>query len=252
MIKITVMSDLHYEWHKDFPDIPKEVEVVVLAGDIISWNHLVDLKLWVEQYPDKQFIMVAGNHDYYSTVLTNMVNYYRDWFKEIPNLNFLENEVYEYKNIVFHGCTLWTDFSCKGDAWKNLGMMEAERSISDFFKIGFREGMITPQDMSDLHTESLQWLSGSIKTHSDKVNVVVTHFPPMIECKHPKIPEGILDTYFNNDLIDFVYNHRIDYWIYGHNHWSDRFKLMDTEFVSNQRGYPREFSNFDSNLILNI
>jgi predicted phosphohydrolase len=253
IIKVALYSDLHTEFGNKFPAVPINVEVVVLAGDDIVGEGHGELEEFCNENYDKQVVMIAGNHNYYDGEFHAVNKMYKEeiilW---APNLHFLNNDTFKYKDIVFHGCTLWTDFSCKGEVWKSIGMMEAQLGISDFHRIRYGDSNITPTVMSNLHLESLQWLSKSLKDHSGKTNVVVTHFPPLMQCKHPHIPEGILDTYFNNNLVDFVDGHDIDWWMYGHNHSSDEFEAYNTRFVSNQKGYPREKTKYDEFLVLDI
>jgi predicted phosphohydrolase len=251
-MKIAIYSDTHTEFGNMFPQVPYNVEVVVLAGDDIVGEGSGELEQFCNDNYDKQIVMVAGNHNYYGGEFHSVNKSYKDMKQWAPNLHFLNNESFEYNGVVFHGCTLWTDFSCKGESWKTIGMLESHRIIADFFKINYGKNKITPQDMSNLHKESLQWLSRSLVEHSGKTNVVVTHFPPVIECKHPKIESNILDTYFNNDLSEFVSEHDIKWWIYGHNHWSDEFSLYGTRFISNQRGYPKEKTQYTEHCIIEV
>lgn len=251
-MKIALYSDTHSEFGNKFPTVPYDVDVIVLAGDDIVGAGNGELEAFCNENYDKQIVMVAGNHNYYGGEFHTVNQQYKEMKQWAPNLHFLNNETFELEGVVFHGCTLWSDFSCKGEAWKQIGMLEAQRNIADFFRIDYGKNKITPQDMSNLHKESLQWLSRSLQEHSDKVSVVVTHFPPVIECKHPKIESNILDTYFNNDLSDFAGEHRIRYWLYGHNHWSDDFVLYNTRFISNQKGYPRERTQYQEHYILEI
>jgi predicted phosphohydrolase len=245
-IKVSIYSDIHTEFGNKFPEVPYDTEVIILAGDDVVGDGKGLLQDFCNINYDKQIVMVAGNHNYYGQDFHSVNKAYKDMVSFAPNLHFLNNETFEYKGIVFHGCTLWTDFSCKGEVYKEIGMLEAGRCISDFRSISYNGGKITPKIVSELHKESKEWLSRSL-LESNSVNVVVTHFPPLLECKHPKIPEGILDTYFNNDLSGLVNDNCISYWVYGHNHWSDDFPLYDTRFISNQCGYPRETTNYRSN-----
>ena len=245
-VTVAIYSDLHTEFGNKFPTVPFGVEIIILAGDDIVGSGSGLLEDFCNENYDKQIVMVAGNHNYYGGEFHTINSQYDGLRMWAPNLHFLNNGTFEYEDLVFHGCTLWTDFSCRGDAWRNIGMLEAGRGIADFHKIRYGNKLITPEIMSKLHRESLEWLSKSLKAVSGKTNIVVTHFPPVIECKHPEIPEGILDTYFNNNLVDFVDSHEIKWWVYGHNHYSDEFELYSTRFVSNQKGYPREKTGFDS------
>ncbi len=247
-MKIAVYSDLHLEFNKDLKlDVADEVEVVVLAGDIVVGTDSKFITDLCSQYPDKEVIYVAGNHEYYNQTMADVLMHYRELSDKTPNLHFLNDSNVEIKNVVFHGTTLWTGFNSKGEAWRNIGKMEAERNLSDFYTIKVRGSRMSADIMEGLHKQAVQWLHRSLQEHSDKTNVVVTHWPPLIECKHPHIEPNLLDTYFNNDLQELISECNIDLWVYGHNHWSDEFELYDTRVISNQLGYPREKTGFTKN-----
>lgn len=244
-MKIAVYSDLHLEFNKDLKlNVADEVEVIVLAGDIVVGTDSKFIVNLCKQYPDKEVVYVAGNHEYYNQDIADILMYYRDLSTKIPNLHFLNDNTVEIKNVVFHGTTLWTGFNSKGEAWRSISKMESERNISDFYTIKMRGSRMSADIMEGLHKQACHWLYTSLQKHSDRANVVVTHWPPLIECKHPHIEPNPLDSYFNNDLQALVSECNIDLWCYGHNHWSDEFELYDTRFISNQLGYPREKTGF--------
>ena len=254
-LKIALHSDLHFEFHGNFPIIAKGVDLIILAGDILCTEDQVQRLLfieWCKKHENTKIIWIAGNHEHYGSKLKVSLLKCREMASMTTNVTFLENESYITKDLAIHGCTLWTDFSSKGEAWKTIGMLEAERGISDFRRIEGAYGCLDASEVAYLHENSLEWLKNSLKTNADKRNVVVTHFPPLIECKHPKIPSGILDTYFNNDLAELVYEAQPTLWLYGHNHWSDDFNLYGTRFISNQRGYPSEYTEYEELKIISV
>jgi len=247
-MKIAVYSDLHLEFNKDLKlNVADEVEVIVLAGDIVVGKESKFITNLCSQYPDKEIVYVAGNHEYYKGDVAEFDMFYENLSNEIRNLHFLNNKAVEIGGVMFHGTTLWTGFNSKGEAWRSIGKMEAERNISDFYTIKIRGSRMSADIMEGLHKQSVQWLHRSLQEHSNKTNVVVTHWPPLIECKHPHIEPNTLDSYFNNDLQELVSECNIDLWCYAHNHWSDEFKLYGTRFISNQLGYPREETGFTKN-----
>lgn len=239
-MKIEVYSDLHLEFNKDLKlGIQDDTDVVILAGDIIVGKRTNWIEDLAYNNPDKKIIWVAGNHEYYGEDIREARNHYHAISELTDNLYFLDNSVCTIQDVVFHGTTLWTGFDSKGEAWRNISKLEAERNISDFYRIRLRGSKLSADAMEGLHKEAVWWLRMSLKEHSGKKNVVITHFPPLLECRHPKIEPNILDTYFNNDLGDLDFKD-VDTWVYGHNHWSDVFALYGTRFISNQLGYPRE------------
>lgn len=61
-MKILILSDLHLEF-ASFSPPPKEVDVVVLAGDI--WKKDLGIYWARETWPHTEIIFVAGNHEFY-------------------------------------------------------------------------------------------------------------------------------------------------------------------------------------------
>lgn len=249
-MKISLYSDLHTEFGNSFPKIPKETDVVILAGDIIGKSGLDDLIGYFRSYPEKQFIYVLGNHEYYNSDWDTCLGRIRWSLESIDNVTLLENESIEIGGVMFHGCTLWTDFMSKTKPFENICKLHAKDSVSDFILI---EG-VTPDLMHKRSQQSVRWLKNSLEESKDKTNIVITHFPPLLECRHGKYGGGVLDGYFCNDLSDLVSESNITYWLYGHNHWNDYFELYGTRFVSNQYGYPGERvgNEFNESLIIEI
>ncbi|MBR3152836.1 MAG: metallophosphoesterase [Clostridia bacterium] len=86
----------------------KEDDLVVLPGDF-SWA--MDLE---DTYEDFKFLsllpgkklLLKGNHDYWWTTLNKMRNYLKD--NKFENIDFIQNNYYEYENIVITGVRGWT------------------------------------------------------------------------------------------------------------------------------------------------
>lgn len=254
-LKIALHSDLHFEFHGHFPTIAEDVDIIILAGDILCTEDQVQRLLfieWCKKHDNKKIIWVAGNHEHYGSNLKDSLFKCREIASMTNNVTFLENESCISGDLAIHGCTLWTDFSSKGEAWKVIGMLEAERGISDFRRIGGAFGCLEASEVATFHNNSIAWLKNSLKINSNKRNIVVTHFPPLMECRHPMIPSGVLDTYFNNDLAELVCDTQPTLWLYGHNHWSDDFNLCGTRFISNQRGYPSEHTGYEELNIIKV
>ena len=73
--------------------------------------------------------------------------------------------------------------------------------------------------------------------------------------RHPKYPLDAVTAYFNANLDFFIEKYKPKFWLYGHNHWSDRKNIGSTELVSNQLGYPGEqgiIAPYNKNLIIDL
>ena len=152
----------------------------------------------------------------------------------------LDDSDCQIDGVSFYGSTLWTDFTALGptaEAWckRNISGM-----IGDFWCISDGVGKMIPVKMVELNKIARKGLYNWLQATEGK-KVVVTHFPPLTCCKHGQIDENELSAYFTNNLTYMFYNeYSPDYWLYGHNHWSDKMKVGKTTLLSNQHGYPGE------------
>lgn len=238
-MNICLYSDLHWEFGQPNITIPEEAHVVILAGDIDT-GLLIHLQILLKENPDKIFIYVPGNHDFYKKDYSIQRQYIQNLSDYFENLQILDDSDCQIDGVSFYGSTLWTDFTALGptaEAWckRNISGM-----IGDFWCISDGVGKMIPVKMVELNQNARKDLYSWLQATKGK-KVVVTHFPPLTCCKHGQIDENELSAYFTNNLTYMFYNeYSPDYWLYGHNHWSDKMKVGKTTLLSNQHGYPGE------------
>ena len=116
-MRIMATSDLH--GNLDGLD-PTGADVVVLAGDVAPLRgrgpwHIYDQKKWINKrfrewtssYPDIQFVVIPGNHDFYPIAHILFKGHDIDWtFGFSPNVHFLGDCAAEINGIRFYG-TPW-------------------------------------------------------------------------------------------------------------------------------------------------
>lgn len=240
---IALFSDIHLEiadWHFESID---DADVVILAGDIakgsegITWAK----RAMADRFPDKTFIYVAGNHEFYDAQLS-LLRLFQESTSETNGIQFLENQVLVHGNVRFLGSTLWSDFTLYGQDAIEACMAAASRYLMDFRKIERTGGvLLTPADLPALHQQAVQWLDKELSKSFDGKTVVVTHFAPHRNCIAPQYKGDLLTPYFVNDLAWMMEKHRIDVWCFGHTHHNVDFIAENgCRVVSNQVGYPME------------
>ena len=116
-MKIMATSDLH--GNLEGLD-PRGADIVVIAGDIAplrglgAW-HVNDQKKWINgefmewtsSYPDIQFVVIPGNHDFFPIAHIIFKGRQIDWkFEFSPNVHFLGDRGARIKGIRFYG-TPW-------------------------------------------------------------------------------------------------------------------------------------------------
>lgn len=128
-MRIKILSDLHLEFEALNCD-DHGADVVVLAGDIhVGTQGLEWAKASFTQAP---VIYGLRNHEYYKQKYPSLVTRLKDLAKG-TNITILENESLEVNDVVFHGCTLWTDFNLFGNPIS--AGYECQHVMNDFKKI---------------------------------------------------------------------------------------------------------------------
>ena len=145
-MKINVISDLHL----DFADITLPGgDVLILSGDICEARRLKkdmynpDMVLFEherkDQRPDRYYrffeeecskyrevVMVMGNHEHYGFQYQKT---YAHIASQLPdNVTLLENQTHTIDDVVFVGCTLWTDMNTNDP----LTMYHMSHSMNDY------------------------------------------------------------------------------------------------------------------------
>ena len=253
-MKIAFASDLHFEFdesriHHLIKQVDPDTDVLILAGDIQEFNRLIiDLEFVSKALPDIHIVYVTGNHEFYGYRIEDVEKFLRDAFDHHPRIHYLEKKSFELNGVVFLGTTLWTGFDAYPYYEQSRSEENAMHGISDFMYIRCGTGKFQSYHCKKLFKENCAWLSNTLEINNreSKISIVVTHFPPSPSVYHEKIPINSLSNYFQADCRDIINQYQPAYWIYGHNHWSDRQEMDETIVVSNQLGYPNEFCQTES------
>lgn len=233
-MKLQILSDTHgHEYSLD-----PLADIVVHAGD--AGNGLIGFKELYEKClkENKPLIFAPGNHDYYHGDI-NIIN---KFFKDNFNDTVLHgSNVIEKNGITFVGGTLFTNFRSnrypddKAQIKKNKDL--AQHYINDFHIVNYKKRRVTPNDYQSLFKKQYDL----VKKYIGKENtVVVSHFPPHIDCLDPywgTHPEAsVLNPYFINDL-DLE---GFKTWIAGHTHTAVDTISDGCRVVINPLGYATE------------
>lgn len=111
-MKLFIVSDLHGEaWSHDYT-VPEglDFDVAVFAGDV---HNAYRAGSWISNQRalwGKPILFVAGNHEYYGSVLQDAAAVIRDGARR-TNVTFLDADaVPVIGGVRFLGCTMWTDY----------------------------------------------------------------------------------------------------------------------------------------------
>lgn len=240
-MKIKILSDLHFEFHKDkgeqFCDSlnVNDIDALIVAGD------LSDSKNFYESYKklsrlNIQIIGVLGNHEYWGANPFRIENIKKNIENDFQNVKILECEKFNFKGFNFCGATLW--FSRPYER-------EYEGRMIDYVKI--QEFVPWVYDKAR-YTES--WLENNI----NEGDIVITHHLPAYDSVHWKYHGSPLNEFFVHDVKDIIKNTKASYWVHGHTHESCSYVCGETNVIANPFGYRgyEQNESFSTELTIEI
>ncbi|MDV4313670.1 MULTISPECIES: metallophosphoesterase [unclassified Acinetobacter] len=249
-MKLQILSDTHNSKYS----ISEQADVIIHAGDFS--NRLSGAIEFAEKCKslNKKFIFVLGNHDYYSSNYSSVVNFLKENY---PKNALLDDNHIKIQDKIFVGGTLFTNFRSNSPLTSPEVLLQsqkdAEQSIYDFDQIMIDSDhrTITANDYIELFKKYHE----NIMKFKDQDNVIViTHFPPHLACLDPywgtHPVAAALNPYFINDLD--VKGFKL--WIAGHTHTSVDTVVDGCRLVINPLGYPPEQgkNGFRENLIIEV
>jgi predicted phosphodiesterase len=246
-----IISDLHEEFTSATIKgmVNSDADIVILAGDITHGVGLAELALQAaEAKPDIDFIVIAGNHEFYTNFdYSDYLDCLPHWNQLSNNLHFLENTsvVIEKYDLEVFGGIGWTNLNGLDD----VNLLALQMSLNDFSFIKLNQQAMTPSKMRELNREFRATCLDAMSCSNARNKLVVSHFPQSIELKHSAYNVDLLTFYFcsdDNRLIEDLATLGVKSMVSGHTH--DNFDLVveGVRQVSNQIGYPHE-DNFGEN-----
>lgn len=242
-MRIQVMSDLHFEFHRDCGESfvqsldPTDVDVLVLAGDVgtaIGESLLYGVARLCDRYP--QVVMIAGNHEYYGSSPDQVAKVRERMLRALPNFNWLDNSTVELGGQRFIGSTLW---------YPKPANPAYTRAMSDFTTIrGFVPWVYTQ------HRASVAFLTENVRED----DVVLTHMLPTPHAISPRWRHSPLNCFFAVDTLPQPVLDRPRVWIFGHTHDSRQYRQGNCQYVCNPFGYVGNALNaqFDDQLCVRL
>ena len=267
-MKIDYMSDIHLEFGQHRKLLPNVSggDILILAGDITTAamfrsnrtdkdarSHSGYMKKFKEDVIDKydRVFYIMGNHEHYNSIFHKTLPELKKGFANygMDKIEFFDNDSKIIDDILFIGCTLWTDFENGND----LSMYRCGRGMNDFHIIGsvdvedlnyfnrYKTRTITPEFILDEHKKSKEYIQKTVNLHPDKKVVVFTHHGPTYKSLNSDHIGNGLDGAYCSDLSDFILNTpSIKYWVSGHCHIIKEYDVGQCKVLSNSQGYYLE------------
>lgn len=271
-MRVHILSDLHLEFEGGAtPDTlvvrppwnaihATESDVVILAGDTATKGRGPELAR--ELFPGRNIVMVAGNHEYYGEVYPHHLFRLEESAEQMPGLHFLENRVVEIDDVVFLGCTLWSDAKLF-DSGPRAGLfsypsvlLDMQAGMNDYRRITFFDGKrhrgLRPADTILEHKNSVRWLREQFKIFRGRKIVVVTHHAPSWRSVAPEYQEDALSAAYASHLDELVEASGALLWIHGHSHVQMDYMIGHTRVIANPKGYPFERNQFRPRLVIDV
>jgi predicted phosphodiesterase len=246
---ILLLSDLHLEFEGFIP-AQGNADFVVLAGDIHVKQKAIP---WIKEHFNVPVLYIIGNHEYYKGSLNNSLQKLKA-AAEGSNIRVLNNEVAEFGNIRFLGCTLWTDYRLTGN--QVLAQWDAEQVMTDFKQI--REAdyrRLRASTIAQEHALSRRFLEDELEREFQGATVVITHHAPTeLSIVEPyRSQKGHLNAAYASQLDRLMSADRVSHWFHGHTHASSDYDMYGTRVVCNPRGYSNaDNKEFNPNLVIPI
>ncbi|MEJ8814270.1 metallophosphoesterase [Variovorax ureilyticus] len=276
-MKLLVLSDIHAEFEAF--EVPKglDYDVAILAGDIVAPGRVA--APWMRGsagFGNKPIVQIAGNHEYYESVLEREEAEMRRQAKE-QGVYFLNCDELTLEGVRFLGCTLWTDFRLRIDdpgfagqpvrllSDRYRSMTECSRYLADYSAIRVEDPTtsnsrgsrrLVPIDTLQIHRRHRSWLRRKLAEPFKGSTVVVTHHAPHRKSLAPRYAEDWSSGGFVNEMLPEFFEVPV-LWVHGHAHDSFDYQIGNCRVVSNPRGYMNwhgEFENarFNPGLVVEI
>jgi len=250
-MKIQICSDLHLEfennreWLKMNPLVPKG-DILIIAGDTYYLDRDYSKLEFIEKVSQdfQSVYLIPGNHEYYGgfDVSTALQPTYEEIKKNVFMVN---NQVVKLDGINFIFSTMWSKIQ------RNI--LEVMRGMVDFRKINYIGEKFSVNHFNEIHAAAFDFLSNAVKEEGKKI--VVTHHLPSSQCNSEEFVGSVLNEAFCVEKTNFILDHDIDYWIYGHSHRNlQDFNIGNTKMVTNQFGYVawNEHHSFNYEKVIEI
>ncbi len=256
-MRIQVVSDIHLEFRASGDKIglrseyinslrQEDVDVLVLAGDIMNWRDIQEIRSTLEMFSKlaTHVVYVPGNHEYYGTSAPAAHHIVTKACEGIENVTpVIRPTSLVLDGQVFLAGTMWYNQKAVERAGYDpeyglLPVGEHTHVFSDYrWIVGLYPWVFQQADGFDSMLKHL--------LHSDAI--VVTHHLPSPRSTPPQHLGDKSNCFFVNNKTRLLNTRKPKLWIHGHTHTRCDYlagKDLQTRIVANPCGYPSERSSF--------
>jgi hypothetical protein len=256
---LQIISDIHLEFRKSYPTIPKFAENLAILGDIGKPGTKIyeEFILTQSNQFDKVFLLM-GNHDYYHSkdTVDKIIQKTRDLCKTTSNVHLLERDSFQLTDeTVLLGCTLWSNINTHAaihlNDFKHIHLKVSEE-LSDPLLKWKSKRLLDVNTYQDWHNRDVRWLNYNIekRENTGESVVILTHHAPL-KIMGGKYQNNKLDSAFTTDLKG-LFKPPVIACCSGHLHANTDVKYNNIRSVSNAMGYENEDTGYRSNVVIDI
>jgi predicted phosphodiesterase len=233
-MRIQLFSDLHLERYPDFqPQIAPDTDVVVLAGDIGSYqsnSRLQDDDFGLGRFsprrpgaPRARVLYIPGNHEFDSLDYGAAYARLRATCAAL-GIEWLDRDTIVIDRVRFIGTTLWADFdalaSRETELARQLKAREKAFRAANYYlskNTTLQDGVpMLAEAQRTLSLDCQAWLRAALATPFDGTTVAVTHYAPSLLSADPRYGLTPGTAGFCNALDDLFPHAQL--WLHGHLH----------------------------------
>lgn len=238
-MKIAIISDTHFDNHKDrgksFVDNldSTNIDALIIAGDMSEQKYIdFPLDLLCDKY--KNVIKISGNHSFWGSTKKQVEENNANRMLKHKNFHYLDNSIFELDGKRFLGTTLWF----------NEVPWIYTKNWADFKYIPeFRDWIC------DENIKSKNFLENNVK----EGDVVITHHMPSELCIDDKYKGDLSNCFYVCNMEQLIEDKNPALWISGHTHTAYDFNIKKTRLICNPFGYLHEKNTgFNENLIVEL
>jgi predicted phosphodiesterase len=260
-MRLQLFSDLHLERYPHFvPEIRDDTDVVILAGDIGSYqsgSRLETQDFGLERFsplrpnaPGARVLYVPGNHEFDGLEFDEAHARLRTTCAQL-GIEWLDRERLTIGHVRFIGTTLWSDFDAlavqESDLAKQLQRREKAFRAANYYlakNTTLKDGApVLAEGIRAMSLDCQDWLRGALQVPFDGVTVAVTHFAPSLRSADPRYGLTPGTAGFCNAM-DALFP-LADVWVHGHLHCMNDYVASGIEagrpwscrVVANPLGY---------------
>ena len=240
-MKFHLLSDLHLEFYSYTLTNPNNCDALILAGDIgnITKSNYKNLLKSASKLFKYTFVL-KGNHECYNHYVDETDKIIQGYCNSFNNVYYLNKTVFDIDDIRIIGSTLWSNIQKTQKEYISMGLNDFE--LIKHWNIDLQ---------NEQHLTEREFIENEIKTTNHKKLLIITHHAPSFQnTSSPEFDNGPMTSAFASNL-DYLFDSPIT-WCYGHTHFSNTQTIKNTRLFSNQRGYPKEKTNFNKDFTFTL